>query len=210
MLLKCIGDVHSKYGRYKEIIKNRTDTVQVGDMGVGFRKLEGPNVGKIYDNPPYYAMKTHNHRFIRGNHDNPFVCKTQSMWIPDGTVEDGVMFVGGAVSIDKGLRFQGYDWWSEEELSYIELADLVLKYCEIKPRAMVTHDCPEFMGRIMANMDKLEFPSATRMAFEQMWNAHRPQVWVFGHWHRSYDNVIMGTRFVCLNELEYKEIEVAD
>jgi hypothetical protein len=57
-------------------------------------------------------------------------------------------------------------------------------------------------------MYKLNYPSLSRQAFNSMLQFHQPKVWVFGHWHRSFDNVINGTRFVCLDELETKEIDV--
>lgn len=48
--LGCIGDVHGKYGPYRNLIKDKIGTIQVGDMGVGFRKW--PH-GEPETNPPY-------------------------------------------------------------------------------------------------------------------------------------------------------------
>jgi len=31
---------------------------------------------------------------------------------------------------------------------------------------------------------------------------------IFGHWHSNADEVIDGTRFICLNELSYCDIDV--
>ena len=64
-------------------------------MGVGFRKF-----------PPHLRtlMVEGGHRFIRGNHDNPDACRREGQWIKDGTVEDDVMFVGGALSVDRRWR----------------------------------------------------------------------------------------------------------
>ena len=72
-----IGDVHGKFGPYKRICKEYRDTIQVGDMGVGFIDRY---TNRSYSNPPHYAMKAGNHRFIRGNHDNPGVCRKHSQW----------------------------------------------------------------------------------------------------------------------------------
>ena len=118
------------------------------------------------------------------------------------------MFVGGAVSIDKAYRIAGYSWWPEEELSITELNGLVDVYIETKPRAMVTHDCPREVGELILrteqnSSDKLQ--SRTCQAFQAMWSAHSPELWVFGHWHISFDHMLRGTRFVCLNELEYRD-----
>lgn len=120
-----IGDVHGKYDRYKKILEASPPTIQVGDMGVGFRRTQGPRTGEFYSNPPHYAMKLCNARFIRGNHDNPGACKDHSQWIPDGWVEDldgrKTMFCGGATSIDRAMRQEGYSWWPDEEMSHAEL-----------------------------------------------------------------------------------------
>lgn len=213
MLVLFIGDVHGKFSRYEKIIKDQKNTIQVGDMGVGFRHLGGPRDGLFHKNPPHAKMLSGNHRAIRGNHDNPAVCRNHSQFIQDGTVEDGVMFVGGGVSIDKEFRIEGYSWWPDEELSHDELADLIELYEKVKPRVMVTHDCPEGVAEIMCGLVgrvKFDFPSRTRIAFQHMWNIHRPDIWIFGHWHFSFDMVLDKTRCICLAELEAKEIDIGE
>lgn len=209
--VRFIGDVHGKFARYKAIIKNSPPSIQVGDMGVGFTRW--PH-GESSENPPYDAMES-NHRFIRGNHDNPNVCRHHSQWIADGTIEGDMMLIGGALSIDRHLRHVGYSWWEDEELSTSHLNELVDKYREVKPRIMVTHECPDAIAlRLVHKMQipgaKLEpeFASRTRQAFESMWDLHQPQIWLFGHWHFPFDEVINGTRFICLAELAHLDLEV--
>ena len=201
-----IGDVHGKYRQYERLIERYPDTIQVGDMGVGFKRyVYHDDEDRYFPNPPHAKMVQHNARFIRGNHDNPGICKEQSQWIEDGHVEDGMMFIGGAVSIDRLYRREGYSWWDNEELSYDELDTLVLRYQLERPRIMVTHECPEYVANYMT--DKIDVPSRTRQAFDSMHYHHQPELWVFGHWHQSFDQVLEGTRFVCLNELETRELE---
>lgn len=206
-----IGDVHGKFQRYKSLIKNQIHTIQVGDMGVGFRHLQGPKTGEFTQNPPHYAMLAGGHRFIRGNHDNPEACRHHSQWIEDGTVENGMMFVGGAYSIDRAWRIEDYTWWKDEELSIKELSDITTVYLTEKPKIMITHDAPEEvaieLARTRINYDFVA--SRTRLAFQAMWSAYSPKVWVFGHWHHSFDYVLRGTRFVCLAELEMKDIDIS-
>ena len=207
-----IGDVHGKYKQYKRILKESSaPTIQVGDMGVGFRRIQGWRAGEYIENPPHAWMLKGNHRFIRGNHDNPKVCRHHSQCIPDGHVENGIMFIGGAVSIDQAWRVKDYSWWEDEELSELELSDLIDKYVMIKPDVMVTHECPENVANAMIThlgRTKFDWPSRTRRAFEMMFSAHSPKLWVFGHWHFSFDGIMNGTRFVCLNELEVRDLEV--
>ncbi len=210
--MRLIGDCHGLYDRYKTVIKDAPGgSIQVGDMGVGFIYPTGPREGEFFPNPPHDSMVKYKARFIRGNHDNPGVCKDQSQWIPDGTVEGDTMFIGGAISVDRERRIENYSWWAKEELSIAELNDLTDKYLDIRPRVMITHDCPhEVAEQVLAvanrgfgSWNKLE--SRTCQAFQSMWSAHSPELWVFGHYHYSFDHVLRGTRFICLNELEYKD-----
>jgi len=212
--MRYIGDVHGKYTQYKKIIDSCKESIQVGDMGVGFRSERHC---RPLQNPPHYAMARENHRFIRGNHDNPHVCKNHSQCIPDGTVEslytksDSLrkMFVGGGLSIDQQYRHEGLDWWPEEELSIQELNLLIDEYDTHLPEIMVTHDCPEPIARILFNNgEKLEYPSRTRQAFQIMWERYQPDIWIFGHWHSSRDKLIDECRFICLSELEFIDLEI--
>lgn len=204
--MRYIGDVHGKFPQYKHILNLGFPTVQVGDMGVGFLRPGG----KWSRNPPHYTMIETDGKFIRGNHDNPKVCREHSQCITDGAVHDDIMYIGGALSIDREWRTEGYDWWSDEELSTAELCGLCDVYQIVKPRIMVTHDCPESIAHQLFGVNgvlKFNFPSRTRQALQSMLEIHQPKVWVFGHWHKSRDVVIDGTRFVCLAELEWKDID---
>ncbi len=219
--MRFIGDVHGKYEPYKKLIADVPRSIQVGDMGVGFRRLSGPKVGEIYSNPPHYAMVKGDHRFIRGNHDNPQECAKHSQWITDGHVEDDMMFIGGAVSIDRQWRTEDYSWWANEELSTETLNTLVDKYIDTKPRIMVTHEAPEEVAETVMHAmlartgeyrgQKLqpEFASRTRQALQSMWSAHSPELWIFGHWHFNFDHVLRGTRFICLAELAHIDIDTS-
>ena len=205
--IRFIGDVHGKFKRYEKIIAEMPETIQVGDMGVGFfRDPDRPHI-----NPPYDKMVDGGHRFIRGNHDNPSVCRKHSQWIADGRCEDGMMFIGGGVSVDRAYRTEGLDWWPDEELSAAELNDLVDAYRDYKPEVMVTHEAPESIAEIMCALSqrrKLDFPSRTRQAFEAMLGFHSPHLWIFGHWHYSFRGKPKGeTEFICLNELEFADIK---
>lgn len=196
-----IGDVHGKFSRYRDIIRRYPETVQVGDMGIGFRHNDGASMA----NPPHDSMEKGNHRFVRGNHDNPQACRNHPFWIPDGHFDGDMMFVGGAWSIDHAYRTPGLTWWEDEQLSFAELFSVHDRYMETKPRVMVTHTAPY---SVPPRMGKPFFPNTdTRMeqAFESMLVEHQPELWVFGHWHVSFDEIINGTRFVCLNELEVFE-----
>ena len=206
-----IGDVHGKFRQYKRLLAGKKDTIQVGDLGVGFRYV-GAREGEFTQNPPHHHMVEGNHRFIRGNHDNPGACRQHSQFIKDGHVEGNMMFIGGGFSIDRQWRIEGYSWWPDEELSQSEFYALMDIYEATKPEVMVTHDCPEWVAQTMEAMSgrgKLNIGSRTRQALQAMYGLHQPRVWIYGHWHYSFDEVIGKTRFICLAELEAKEIEIS-
>ena len=203
-----IGDAHGKFSQYKAIIKEHKDTIQVGDMGIGFRRW--PH-GEYSQNPPYDEMVKANAQFIRGNHDNPAVCRKHSQWIKDGYVREDkwfgdMMFIGGAYSIDKAFRDEGFNWWPDEELSVDELVPITIRYMNTKPACMVTHDCPKSIYPMLHSHHFVDLPQRTPQALQAMWEVHKPKLWVFGHHHKSFDMIVDGTRFVCLAELEVKEL----
>jgi hypothetical protein len=209
---RLIGDVHGKFGRYKTILNNSPEsTIQVGDMGVGFRRW--PH-GEWSANPPFDLMLKTGARFIRGNHDNPEVCRAHQMCIPDGAIESGVMFIGGALSIDSAYRYPDHSWWHDEELSEEELNDMIDGMTGAKPKMMVTHECPDQIAALIVastgNATKLDprFASRTRFAFDKMFAGHKPKLWVFGHWHVPFDREVYGTRFICLPELAILDVDM--
>lgn len=198
-----IGDVHGKFRAYREIIRDVPASIQVGDMGVGFIN---PATDRPTENPPYDAMVQGNHRFIRGNHDNPGVCRKHSQWIKDGAVEGDIMFIGGAYSIDKDYRTPNYTWWADEELSDDEFDLMVPIALAAQPKIMVTHDCPtEVCAQMYASHHRFD-DSRTEIGLQKVFEAHQPDLWIYGHHHISFDQIINGTRFICLPELATIEV----
>jgi hypothetical protein len=211
-MIRFVGDVHGKFKSFKHDIEtsnvDNLSIIQVGDMGVGFGQ------GDYWHESLDEYMVENNVYFLRGNHDNPNSCKTMKSWIKDGTVIDDMMLIGGAWSIDHSYRTPGIDWWEDEELSYGELDALINLYEEKNPRIMVTHDFPTIAsykmfvrtGRSIGR--KIQYLNRTAEALQAMFEIHQPTLWIGGHWHTSTDQVIDGTRFICLNELEWADINL--
>ena len=187
--MRYIGDIHGKIAEYAAIVSGCAASVQVGDFGYGFADI-----------PAFPAS----HRFIRGNHDNPALCRVSPNFIPDPTFESGVFYLGGARSIDMDSRRIGVDWWDNEELSYPELNICIDAYANARPRLMVTHECPE--GVVRTLFGRGLFPSRTGSALQAMLEIHEPEMWIFGHWHTSCRKTVGNTQFICLDELEYLDI----
>lgn len=212
MQYRFIGDIHGKFLPYLDIIEGHHNTVQIGDYGVGFGEAGRERDEYTKEQAwarfgPHGREKSSHHRFIRGNHDNPKACRENPNWIPDGHVENDIMFIGGAYSIDKEWRTEGHDWWADEELSYNNFDLLISKAIMCKPKIMVTHDCPE---GVIPHLFKNALPikSITQSALDIIRREVKPELWIFGHWHEFRNEVIDNTRFVCLAELQYGDMDL--
>ena len=209
MLTRLIGDSHGLWNDYQTVIHDCERTIQLGDFAIGMGQ------GDYWHDRVNYVVDGTKHRFIRGNHDNPTKCKEMLGWIPDGRVENDVMFIGGAWSIDADYRTPGYDWWAAEQLSESELRALHDVYVATKPRVMITHDCPTLAAYYMFIRAGLRtyggsalHLTRTAEALQRMLEAHQPEYWYFGHWHHTKQMNIGGTVFQCLGELDYVDVDL--
>lgn len=215
MKILVIGDVHGKIDDLIEIIESTdcANFIQLGDLGFAkhwdqlikyLRNRKWANKPEIY------------FRLIPGNHDDytKLHVKTDNTtkWMRTGSIKvdnvwiEGEFFgVRGADSIDKHLRTEGISWWLTEEMNYNELGKAIDLYIHYKPKYMFSHDCPQsVMEQLFGYKDK----SRTRQALQQMFELHQPEYHFFGHHHKAIDEVINGTRFICLPELATFELEI--
>jgi hypothetical protein len=214
-LTRLIGDIHGNIYDYKAYAINNFEgpTIQIGDFGIGFGQ------GDYWHESVDAFHVAGGHRFLRGNHDNPALCKTMKGWIKDGTVENDVMFIGGAWSIDNPdappgwyKRTKDYDWWEDEECSN-EQFDLMLDtYLAVKPRVMITHDCPHNIASHMFwNSGFLKGPrynTRTGDFLQKLFELHQPESWYFGHWHYTMQYKSGRTMFHCIGIYDYVDVEL--
>lgn len=202
-MIKFIGDIHGNFTEYAHVASQVDKSVQIGDFGIGF-------YGPYWHEQVNKFHASGNHRFIRGNHDSPNKCKSEMVgYIPDGTVENNIMYIGGAYSIDQRVRTEGVTWWADEECSTEEFYTFFDVYNMIQPEIMVTHDIPqEIANFIVSNYMHSNHIIGTKtgQAFDSMFQAYQPKLWIFGHWHIDLDFTYNGTRFICLSELSYIDI----
>lgn len=203
-----VGDVHGKIPEFQEILDHHKTkrVIQLGDMGCGF--LEIPRF-----NP--------NHTFIRGNHDSPSHAQSHVNYQGEyGFINHyNTFFMGGAYSIDWEMRHKWMQggakpcWWSDEEMSSLDLNKAMNLYLKVKPRIVISHEAPSLAGLTLLQMEQARLykapcaDSRTAQIMQQMWDAHKPDLWVFGHYHFSRNFSIDKTRFLCLNELEEFEFD---
>jgi len=205
-----IGDLHGKWTSYTNILQayQPERSVQLGDFGIGFHPGDTPkSMARLNHAMTQWGP---DNRFIRGNHDNPSACQNHPQFIQDATFEDatGIFYLGGAWSIDRGSRIEGKTWWADEELSYQELNAAIDVYERSKPRIVLSHEAPEGIVDHMMPWYRREFRSRTRDAMATMFEIHKPELWIFGHWHSSVTASFDGCQFTCLDELETMEIEI--
>ncbi len=190
--ITIIGDVHGNIGKYHDIVMNNDTTLCVGDFG--FQKEWDWHIKNIDGN---------SHRIVMGNHDYlPYLYKKPSLG--DFGMYSGVFLVRGAYSIDRVHRNEGLDWFSNEELPYNHAFMCLDLYTKMRPRVVVSHDCPQ---SVVTSLFGYPEKSQTRKLLQAMFDEHQPELWVFGHHHKHKDANILGTRFICLEELESLELE---
>ncbi len=150
--------------------------------------------------------------FIDGNHDyhtrlrTGYVSFESLRYMPRGSVftdADGTtfLFCGGAPSIDREHRREGFSWWPEELIS-TEDVEMCLAYPG-KVDILVCHDSPVipdgFKDGVGSTWFRREGP-ASRERLATIARHHRPQLIVHGHWHESYTRQWEGMQIVGLGE----------
>jgi hypothetical protein len=189
-----LADTHGKVNDFTIYNDSKHKNIfHLGDIGLGFRE-------DLNEDMPFGNVK-----FIRGNHDNPFVALRHPNYLGDyGYIEKlDLFYVSGAASVswDRAHRTEGLDWWPEEELSYSQAEKAFELYKEKKPSLVISHDAPVEVPLKMRFLtpDRTE-PSITNQLLQFMFETHQPKKWAFGHWHISRRVVIKGTIFHCVGE----------
>lgn len=206
---RFVGDVHGHLYEFKLVVESKPKDIdkiiQVGDFGIGFGQSD-----YWHESLDEYMIEN-NIYFLRGNHDNPTQCGEMQNNLMAGQHKD-FFVIPGAWSIDYAYRTEGISWWKDEELSYEELDRMLSIYNLVRPRVMVTHDCPlSVSNKLFIERGKsfsgMQYKTRTGSALEEMFKLHKPKLWLFGHWHCDVDEVIDGTRFICLNEMSYVDVD---
>lgn len=198
--ITVIGDVHGLGSEYTKLTDTHEYTVQIGDMGFDYQFMK-------YVDPE-------KHIFFGGNHDNYDKIGDCKNCVGDlGTYSlNGIdfFFLRGEHSVDRGYRSEGINWWRDEELEYQVLSRAVTMFEINKPNIVLSHGCPtSVLDKFITN--GLEFkPSKTTQALEQMFQLHRPKIWIFGHHHKSHRCYKNGCLFICVDELDTVDITEYD
>ncbi len=214
MTLRITGDVHGMTEQYVLDVQESAceHSLQIGDMGFHYEDL--------------LELDSKNHKFIGGNHDNYDVYDRCPHALGNfGKQSLGGLdfyYIRGAFSIDwkdrivREMQTSRKSWWKQEQLNREQQEAALKDYCAAKPSVMITHSCPTSIAKHIGNpgvliswgYDADTFNTDTQQLLQDCLDCHKPDVWIFGHFHRTLDFKLNGTRFICLGELraiEYKD-----
>ncbi len=213
-MLRIIGDTHGKFDRYEAIASSTKYSLQLGDFGfsTAWNKLN------------YSGLSSDNHKILCGNHCDYDMAIRSPFYLGDfGEATIGgvsLFFIRGGISIDRTYREAERinrgprTWWSQEELNFSQMLACLQAYRRVKPSIVVSHVPAASFASVMSPDDKIltdfgfhkGFKEATQLLGDELLKIHRPKVWTSGHFHKSFQDEIGGTKFIGLAELEYVDV----
>lgn len=111
-----------------------------------------------------------------------------------------ILFVGGADSIDKHLRYEGVNWFPQEVLTKKDV-DYILQSVP-KADIIISHTCPnEFDVKSSLNKWYPTVNDPSREVLSILLHHYKPERWYFGHWHQYVSGKYKNTDWMCLDRL---------
>lgn len=210
-----VGDLH---GFWNIIVNHASNNntydscyIQVGDFQIGFSDKDEENLILLNN---FLADNNNFLYVIRGNHDNPFWFNGNQfdeiknkldniLFIPDYTVlninHENILFIGGAISIDRIPRIaRSTGWWAEEVVDFD--FDKASEFNNID--RMVCHTAPDFVpplkissgsivydyahnDKLLLDHLKLERENMTKLV-NLILLKNKIKSFFYGHFHNSY------------------------
>lgn len=187
-----LGDIHGNINIYRMILDEHRDktTICLGDFGFKkeYKFLGDPERNKL----------------LMGNHDDYNNIPSHSLG--DYGIFNDIFFVRGAFSIDWRYRVMDINWWTNEELTYLEGKGCLDLWRANPQDTVISHDCPEIIYNEFYENKRPYGISRTQVLLQMMFDIHKPKQWIFGHHHRSWNKTIDGCDFRCLNMYEVFEL----
>ena len=106
----------------------------------------------------------------------------------------------------------------DAELSNSDLNEAIALYRDTRPKLVISHTAPsegakeilkDLNGRYFLNKHG-DVESRTSRALQEMFEAHRPSMWYFGHFHINRELLIGETKFRCFAEMGGLEVVSCD
>lgn len=198
--LRLIGDVHGYTDVYLSLINEADYSIQLGDFGFDYNCLTNVDPNK--------------HRILLGNHEAYNKIHLYPHFLGDFGVHTignfDCFYIRGAYSIDKQYRRMGFDWFKEEELNYEQSTNLIHLYEYIKPKLVISHECPSDIVELISAFRK-KFPlSYTQKLLQALFDLHKPKTWLHAHHHVNKIHYYGKTLFICLKELGFVDFEIEE
>lgn len=121
---------------------------------------------------------------------------------------DGNSFLslGGAISIDKDMRYAGVDWWPDEKITDADIAEAQANLEKYGNHVdyVLTHDAPtqaKYALQLKANASYRNDDNSDRL----QWLADQIDFdeWFFGHFHEDFKHIGFGGKYTALYNLIY-------
>lgn len=221
-----VGDTHGRWSELRKLVlrTKATHIFQVGDFGYWPKIWESQMkiVGETKEDffkIPNDICEIH---FVDGNHEDhdslcsirkeknpelgnlPVEIQPNLYYHPKGTTYkfngENILFVGGALSIDRHYRTPGFDYFPLHETIG---ENLFYTLPDENVDTVMSHTCPEFLLRDIERHIKIkvdDFDISMR-ALSRVFEMYRPKRWFFGHWHVSFKTSYKDCEFICLDKI---------
>lgn len=216
------GDVHANFYLLNILLNNKrgiSTIYQCGDFGYWPRRhgqledITKPKNSKrrYFD---FYKLKNGNTKiyFCDGNHEdfrelnklenneifrNVFYMKRGSVL----TLKDGrnMLFIGGALSIDRKYRIIGETYFPEETITQKDIYNLP----DINIDIVISHTAPREFDVVDYHEEYDKDPC--RDALSYVLDKYKPSLWYHGHMHVFKQGDYNGCKWTCLSKIEGDE-----
>lgn len=156
------------------ILKRNPDDhiIQLGNM------RHGVNASNIEFFNNHIEKRFDNFRFIRGNNDNPEICRKSQHYLGNYGVNYryGYFFVSGSGTTEQQRMERRYNvsWFMDEEMQMDEMFKMASLYEQTKPEIVITNEIPHIIKM------KNEIRSTkTSMILGDLVRLHKPRVWIY-------------------------------
>ncbi len=187
-----------------------------GDVGVcGFNPDDEKETRRILRDLPVTVL------FVDGNHEHHqrlndypvdewmggkvHVIESGIIHLMRGQVYDikGMTFFtfGGAASIDRNVRIEGFDWFPEEIPTHEEYEEGLdnLEKCDYKVDYIISHTAPREVAAALGYGEDSTDEIALRRYLQQIADEAEYEKWFFGHFHE--DEIIEDIFYALYDEL---------
>jgi hypothetical protein len=219
-LIYTVGDVHGNFRAIEEWLQNFAKTgdilISLGDFGCGF--VHDHKINSLANKFSEAGCRC---LVLAGNHDEPIYFKENRKF--KGCLEflpltcfrkinnKGILFLGGAISVDRYQRIEGRSWWRDEK--FVLQEDYLKSLTKVD--YILAHTCPDFANPVFSHKngivqyysqfdetligDLQEEGFLMKYAFNIVLQKNDIKRFWHGHFHVSKKEVFDNCEFRCLN-----------